>query len=81
MMWGWLRTAMGRRGPNLLHLRLPSDGGAAAGEAEVERAAALDRLGFTVEARGPAEFAPFQAAELRRVEEVIRAAKLSRAEG
>ena len=28
-----------RRGPNLLHLRLPSDGGTAAGEAEVERAA------------------------------------------
>ena len=28
-----------RRGPNLLHLRLPSDGGTTAGEAEVERAA------------------------------------------
>ena len=28
-----------RRGPNLLHLRLPSDGGTAAGEAEVECAA------------------------------------------
>lgn len=42
---------------------------------------ALDRLGFTVEARDPAAFAPFQAAELRRVEEVIRAAKLGRSEG
>ena len=42
---------------------------------------ALDRIGFTVEARDPAAFAPFQAAELRRVEEVIQAAKLSRAEG
>ena len=28
-----------RRGPNLLHLCLPSDGGTAAGEAEVERVA------------------------------------------
>ena len=39
MMWGWLRTAMGRRGPNLLHLRLPSDVALAAEEAEVGRAA------------------------------------------
>lgn len=42
---------------------------------------ALDRSGFTVEARDPAAFAPFQVAELRRVEEVIRAAKIGRAEG
>ena len=36
---GWTADDDERRGPNLLHLRPPSDGGTAAGEAEVERAA------------------------------------------